>query len=238
MSRYILRIFLPFTRTLTGYFVFIFSVMFSLATYMFNVSAQKSLPSTASETSEYIQRSFVWSWLLDALILVSVLATATLLYKLFKYQVAKWHVKYGHKAKAMITGQTLSYVEGDSGVPHAYWLNGNVTIYGVHDSDKNITFKAYLSTNTEELKNDVLTYPARLYVRLPKQNEEFEIIYIPGSEKYFRILNTGDSEFAHNIQHERVRQEQEKQLKDFQGKIAETKIRMKLESTDEQAKSN
>ncbi|MDO5678813.1 MAG: hypothetical protein Q4G54_00655 [Pelistega sp.] len=73
------------------------------------------------------------------------------------------------------------------------------------------------------------TYPQNLFLRYPEIDEEFELLYIPNHEKHFLILNTGNSEFASNIQAERLNQEREDQYKQLQTNLTEAKVRMDLD---------
>ena len=73
------------------------------------------------------------------------------------------------------------------------------------------------------------TYPQSLFSRYPEIGEEFELLYIPNHERHFLILNTGNSEFARNIQAERSAQEQERQLSQLQTRLTEAKVRMDMD---------
>lgn len=72
------------------------------------------------------------------------------------------------------------------------------------------------------------THPQESFLRYPKQEEGFEIIYIPKHEENFLILNEGESEFARNIRAECQVQDKLKQEEQQQVQLIQEKARNDL----------
>lgn len=136
--------------------------------------------------------------------------------------------RYGIKASGRIFAEKLVIDSVDSGQA----LERGLYIQKPEGQIEEFNFWAYTDSGLMSNRGETWTYPRKKFIRYPKINEEFEVKYIEGLEKFYIILNEGNSPFAYAIKKEREDTEFEK----LKRKVQFTQIRVEMDKFNLQAR--